>query len=220
MHQQQMELHQAQMQYASYGMMPVGPSIHSVFETRISLSSPRIVPISDVFYSLRVMFRLPHQRRRHRHPRVNNHHHRHPMEVQLAQVPCPRHRHLLTWTLTRRIGMLFIFVSPFPGPGSPLLTCHLAGLLMAMMLIRRSSRNGRQARWRNTTNIIHPRVTLPLALTPPLQALVGRRHLRRLLVSLHRRHRLPAKHRGRLHAQSVDPSHLYMCFAIVGRVNI
>lgn len=95
-HQQQMELHQAQMQYASYGMM--GVCAFSIWR-----SSPYniIFSFSDI---LRVTRPPLHQRRLHHHHPVNNHHHHLPMGLHLDQEPPLLHRHLPTWTLTRRTG--------------------------------------------------------------------------------------------------------------------
>lgn len=71
LHQQQMELHQAQMQYASYGMMGVCAS--SLFNAPRTLIVSRVLII--LLLSCRGMHLPPHQRRRHRHHPVNNHLH-------------------------------------------------------------------------------------------------------------------------------------------------
>ena len=73
---------------------------------------------------------------------------------------------------------------------------------MAMMLIRRSLKSGKQTRWHNTTSIMHLRdIQLP-ALMLVLPVLVV---LPRLPVNQHHRLRLPPRYHFCLHAQSVDP---------------
>ena len=195
MHQQQMELHQAQMQYASYGVMPVG-----------CLLSIRAVNCPFLTYLLLFKGYAPPPPSAAPPPPPPGEQPPPPPgdgaagAGTAAAAPAPTDLDAYT---------AYWYAALFNRERRPLM-CR-TGLLMATTLTRPSSKSGKQAKWHNTTNTTLPRGTQLLA---PIPLPRGRRLLR-LPVRRHH-HRLLREPLRLIHAHICRPN-LYICFCHCGR---